>query len=111
MDVCSGRETTVTAPMTILSLMEGENAIWMVVLLSPALIVFAVHLLCLGLWQRIATRRVRRHLDKAFLRGDVASLQEAAGETTEAARDWPGRELWTLQQAAEIMRHRVEHSV
>ena len=88
---------------------ESENAMWMAVLLSPALIVFTIHLLLLGLWQWIDTQRLRRHTNQALLSGNATSLRRAAGEASEAARDWPGEKLWTLQRAAKTMQHRLEN--
>ena len=84
---------------------------WFAVLLTPALIVFAVHLLILGMWQRVATWRVRRHVNEALVRGDARSLRRAAAEAAEAEQNWPGRDLWVLGKALEIMRQRVEHAV
>lgn len=84
---------------------------WLAVLLIPAFIVFAVHLLLLGMWQRAAAWRVRRHVNEALIRGDAWSLRRAAVETAEAERDWPGHEVWMLSKALEIMRHRVDHTV
>ena len=84
---------------------------WIAVLLTPALVVFAVHLLLLGTWEWVATQRVRKHVNEALTRGDELSLHRAAVETAEAQRDWPGRDLWVLGKAVEIVRHRVGHAV
>ena len=84
---------------------------WLAVLLTPALVVFAVHLLLLGMWEWVSTWRVRRHVNEALTSGDELSLRRAAVETAEAQRDWSGRELWVLGKAVEIMRHRVGHAV
>jgi hypothetical protein len=83
---------------------------WLAVLLTPALVVFTVHLLLLAVWEWVSTRRVRRHVDEALTRGDELSLRRVSVETAEAQRDWPGRELWVLGKAVEIMRHRVGHA-
>ena len=83
---------------------------WFAVFLIPALVVFALHLLLLATWERVVTWRVRRHVDRALTRGDALSLGQAAAETSEAARNWPGCKLRTLGKAVQIMQHRVEHA-
>jgi hypothetical protein len=72
--------------------------------------ILAVHLLFLGLWQRVATWRARRRVNAALIHGDAQSYRRAAAVTAEAERDWPGRDLWVLRKALEITRHRVERA-
>ena len=84
---------------------------WIAVMLVSALIGLALHLLLLGMWQKVATWRVRRHVNEALSRGDVRSLRRAAAETAEAEKEWPGSEMWVLGKVVEITRHRVEHVV
>jgi hypothetical protein len=81
---------------------------WLAVLFIPALVAFAIHLLLLATWQKVATWRVRRHVNHGLMRGDAVSLGKAAAETSEAQRDWPSYKLWQLGKAVEITRQRLE---
>ena len=96
------------ASLAAFFLAESETAIFFAVLLAPALVVFSIHLLCLGVWQRFTCWRLRRHIGAALTRGDAGSLRLAAARTAEADRDWPGHGLRELGKALEIMRRRVE---
>ena len=96
-----------TAPL-VLSLAGGPTSISLPALLLPALIVFAIHHLLLAVWERVAVRRVRRHVDASLISGDARSLRQAAAETAEAARDWPAGEIRVFWKALEITRRRVE---
>lgn len=98
-------------PSVVLALAEGEDVVWLSVLLVSALTVLAIHLFVLGMWQKVAVWRVRRHVDAALILGDTRSLRRAAAEAAEAKRDWPGSEIWVLGKALEVMRHRVERTV
>jgi cytochrome c-type biogenesis protein CcmH/NrfG len=95
---------------TVLFLAASHNVLWLIGFLVPAVIVLAAHLLFLGMWQRVSAWRVRRHVNSALIRGDSESLRQAAAETAEAERDWPGSDLWVLRKALEITRHRVERA-
>jgi cytochrome c-type biogenesis protein CcmH/NrfG len=97
-------------PAAIRSLTTSENARWLAGFLVPALMVLAVHLLFLGMWQRVATWRVRRRVNAALIHGDVQSLRRAAAVTADAEREWPGRDLWVLRKALEITRCRIERA-
>jgi hypothetical protein len=97
-------------PVAIRSVAASESARLLAGFLIPALIVLAVHLLFLALWQRVATWRARRCVNAALVHGDAQSYRQAAAVTTEAERDWPGRDLWVLRKALEITRHRAEHA-
>ena len=97
-------------PVAIRSLAASESARWLGGFLAPALMILAAHLLFLGMWQRVATWRVRRRVDAALTRGDAQSLRRAAAVTAEAERDWPGPNLWVLRKALEIARDRAERA-
>lgn len=83
---------------------------WFAAMLMTALVALTLHQLVVLIWQKVTTRSVRRHVERALVRGDRVSICRAAAETAEAAHDWPSRELWSLGQAVEIVRHRLAHS-
>ena len=94
----------------VLSLAASESVLWLIGFIVPAVIVLAVHVLLLEMWQRVSTWRIRRHVNSALIRGDSKSLRQAAAETAEAERDWPSSDLWVLKKALEIAGHRAERA-